>query len=82
MRCRTPKSAKRSGSSRHERGRWANIRLGEGQGDRGTRCQPRRAPSCRPTLSPTRSAHQWAGQFMGLRERVSAPALKEKMWAL
>jgi hypothetical protein len=27
LRWRTPKSAIRSGSSRHERGRWSNIRL-------------------------------------------------------
>lgn len=27
LRCSTPKSARRSGSSRHDRGRWANMRL-------------------------------------------------------
>jgi len=27
LRCRTPKSAKRTGSSFHDRGRWSNIKL-------------------------------------------------------
>lgn len=78
MRCNTPKSAKRKGSSRQERGRWANIRLRtDGQTVRGsvTPCltSPRRAPAV---------THQWAGQFMGLRERRSAPVAKENMWGL
>lgn len=30
LRCSTPKSARRSGSSRHDRGRWANMRLPTG----------------------------------------------------
>uniref|UniRef100_A0A0E9P633 Uncharacterized protein n=1 Tax=Anguilla anguilla TaxID=7936 RepID=A0A0E9P633_ANGAN len=31
LRCRTPKSAMRRGSSRQERGRWSNIRQCPGQ---------------------------------------------------
>lgn len=41
FRCTTPKSARRRGSSRHERGRWANIRL---RTDRQTDSAPRSIP--------------------------------------
>lgn len=40
--------------------------------------------SAPPSVSPAspQLPHQWAGQFMGLRERVSVPAAKENMWGL
>lgn len=77
MRCRTPKSARRRGSSRQERGRWENIRLGT---DRQTdRQHPQELPpgTPGPPDSPVgRAVHGFEGEGLrGGRDREDVGAV-------